>query len=338
MELPYKWQVVVAGADPNAIGVYLNGGYVVVESPLQPINTTATIYLSDSETQPAFSNLTVPLIFLPAAFPTTTTLSSSNTAAGTGENVTFTAKVVQTSGVPAGLVNFYNSATMIGTATLDANGNGAIQTSFSTAGVYSITAVYGGDTTSAASMSAAVTETVVTPSVSASANPATLTIKSGSSGQLIITLAPAGDYSGTVNFSCGTLPPHVSCSFAPPTLTIAAGSGPVTDVLTVNTNAPQAAALLEQRGEGTGNSIFATLTLSLPGPLAGMILLVRRKRLRAASRNFWMAAMLLLFCVAALTSCAASTNKAAAGTYNIPIGLTLSGGVTQNISVTVIVE
>jgi hypothetical protein len=106
----------------------------------------------------------------------------------------------------------------------------------------------------------------------------------------------------------------------------------------VSTNATQTAALFKQRGEGTGDNKFAPSTLSLPGLLAGMVLLARRKRIRAASRNFWMAAMLCLFCVAALTSCGGSPNRAAAGTYQIPIALTVSGGVTQNISATVIVE
>ncbi len=179
--------------------------------------------------------------------------------------MTFTATVAQTSGVPAGTVVFYRGgATMIGTAVLDANGKASIQASFATAGVYSITAVYGGSNSSAISMSAALTETVVTPSVSASVNPGTLTIKSGSSGTLTITLTPAGDYTGTVTFSCGTLPAHVSGSFAPPSIVIAAGSGPVTDTLTVHTDAPQTAMLLRQPADSSRNntSYAATFWLS----------------------------------------------------------------------------
>src|SRR5204863_462964 len=79
---PYKWEVLPIGVEGDIIGLYLNDGTVVVENPLQPANTTVTIFLRDSEKQSDNKQITVPLIFLPAAFPTTTTLSSSNTAAG----------------------------------------------------------------------------------------------------------------------------------------------------------------------------------------------------------------------------------------------------------------
>ncbi len=191
---PYTWHAQSTGPDPNTIGFYLNDGNVIVEDPLQPANTTVIITVQDSEKQYDFKQITVPLVFLPAALPTTTTLTSSNTAAGTGQSVTFMAKVAQTTGVPAGTVSFFSGGnTLIKTAILDATGSASIQTSFATAAVYSITAVYGGSTSSAISMSAPLTETVVTPSISTSVNPGTLTIKSGSSGTLTITLTPAGD-------------------------------------------------------------------------------------------------------------------------------------------------
>jgi uncharacterized repeat protein (TIGR03803 family) len=336
---PYKWTAQLDHGEPNLIGLYLNDGNDLVYLPLQTFTGTVTLTVQDSEKAYAFVQVALPLTFLPALFPTTTTLASSNAAAGTGESVTFTATVVQTGAGPAaGQVVFNNGTMAIGTATLDVNGNATLQTSFSTAGVFSVTAVYGGSGTLASSVSAAVTETVVTPTISTVVNPGTLTVKSGSSGKLEITLTPVGDYSGTVNFSCGTLPAHVSCSFAPPSLTIASGSGPVTDVLTVSTNAPLTAMLLERRNEGTGNDLFVASTFWLPGPLAGMVLLVCRRRKRVSSRNFWMAAMLCLFCVAGLSSCASSPSKAAAGTYKIPVVLTVSGGATQNISTTIIVQ
>ncbi len=78
---PYTWRVQSVGVDPNIIGLYLNDGNVVVEDPLQPANTSVVIYLHDSEKQPDFKQITVPLVFLPAALPTTTTLTSSNTTA-----------------------------------------------------------------------------------------------------------------------------------------------------------------------------------------------------------------------------------------------------------------
>jgi uncharacterized repeat protein (TIGR03803 family) len=339
---PYVWTVRTNGPDPNTIGLFLNDGNIVVEDPLQPVNTTVTISLTDSEKQPAFTNLTVPLTFLPAAFPTTTTLTSSTNTAGTGESVTFTATVVETSGVPAGTVVFYSGGTtVIGTAILDANGKATIQASFSIANVYSITAVYGGSNSSAGSVSAPLTETVVTPTISASISPGSLTIQSGKSGQLVITITPNDGYTGTINFSCGTLPAHVSCTFAPPSLTIAAGSGPVTDTLTVNTNAPTVAKLEKPLNRGTSGGLLAAVALWFPGSLAVVLLGVRRQRKPATRRigNLLMVALLCFAATGLFTSCGGSMNNSAQpGTYSVPITLTLNGGSTQSVDATVIVK
>ena len=51
-----------------------------------------------------------------------------------------------------------------------------------------------------------------------------------------------------------------------------------------------------------------------------------------------MIAILLWIGAGALSSCGGKSSFAAPGTYTIPITLTVSGGSTQNISATVIVE
>jgi hypothetical protein len=68
--------------------------------------------------------------------------------------------------------------------------------------------------------------------------------------------------------------------------------------------------------------------------------LLRRRGGRAArrQRNFWIIAILCLTAAGALTSCGRSNNNARAGTYSIPITLTLAGGATQNVSATVVIE
>ena len=52
---------------------------------------------------------------------------------------------------------------------------------------------------------------VVVPSYTLAASPSTLTIKSGSTGSTVITLTPTGGFTGTVNFTCGSLPTDVTC-------------------------------------------------------------------------------------------------------------------------------
>ena len=120
------------------------------------------------------------------------------------------------------------------------------------------------------------TETVVTPGITAAVNPMSLSIQPGSSGQLVITITPNGGYTGTIDFSCGTLPAHVSCTFAPPTLTLN-GAGPFTDTLTVSTNAAATAQLRIPGESGRFDSLFLAALLWLPGSVAAMFGLKRRK-------------------------------------------------------------
>jgi hypothetical protein len=90
------------------------------------------------------------LIQLPDDRPTTTTLTSNNNPARTGEPITFTATVQQTSGTltPQGNVAFKDGNTVIGTAFFHSTTQPAtLTTSTLTAGQHSITAVYLGGTT-----------------------------------------------------------------------------------------------------------------------------------------------------------------------------------------------
>jgi hypothetical protein len=336
---PYNWKA-SSVPDPNEIGLYFNATFDALEyTPVIATTANVTLYLSDSEPTPVTQTLALPLVILPAPVATSTLLSTSNPAAGTGENVTFTATVAASGGsanIPAGPVLFYNGTTMIGTANLNATGQAAFETAFAAPGVYSITAAYGGNTNYGPSTSAPVMEAVVTPSVSASIVPGSLTLAPGASGTLVLTITPVGGYSGTVTFSCGSLPAHVSCTFAPPGLSIAAGSGSVTDTLTVSTDAPTTAFNRALPEKGSWAASFAWI----PGSLTLLFVLRRRKRYMPTTRYqvlcFFCAALTLL---GTLSGCGRSSSPdAKAGTYQIPISLTLGGGVTQTVSATVIVQ
>jgi hypothetical protein len=82
----------------------------------------------------------------------------------------------------------------------------------------------------------------------------------------------------------------------------------------------------------------------LPGSLAAMLGMVRRNRRRAGARQrnllpkLWIIVLLCVGLVGSLSSCGGVSNDAHAGTYKIPITLTLKGAATQNINATVIVE
>ncbi|MDR3741078.1 MAG: putative Ig domain-containing protein [Terracidiphilus sp.] len=336
---PYTW-FAASSPLPNTIGVYVDGT-VLEYDPILATDVTINLQVQDSESIHDTAESAYITKFLPALLLTTTSLASSNTAGATGENITFTATVTPASGVtPTGIVNFYNGTTSLGTAPVDTNGNAVLQTSFATAGVYSVTAAYSGDGTYAASTSTALTETVVTPGITATATPATLTIKSGSSGQLVITMTPVGGYTGPITFTCGTLPAHVSCSFAPPTLTIDGSGGPFTDTLTVNTDANKTA-MLAAPGSGRQDNglLYASLFL-FPGSLAALLGLTRRKQNGAAPHalKFWLIVILLLAGVAGLSSCGGTSSTARPGTYTIPISISTAGGTSQSINATIVVD
>ena len=93
---------------------------------------------------------------------TTTSLTSSNSTPGVGQNVTFDATVAAPGGgVPTGVVTFYDGSTAIGTAPVS-DGQAMISTTFSAVGTaHVITATYLGSGSFLTSTSAGQTENVV---------------------------------------------------------------------------------------------------------------------------------------------------------------------------------
>jgi hypothetical protein len=251
-------------------------------------------------------------------------------------NVTLTAKVTKSSGVPTGVVTFSNSTLALGTAPLDNTGTASFSTSFSAVGTYNLFAAYSGDVSSTGSVSAPLVETVVTPTISATVTPGTLTLTSGQSGTLTLTLTPTGGYTGTVTFSCGQLPVHVSCTFDPTTVVITAGTTTVTDTLTVDTGA-KTSALLNKPTFGTGGGIFTALVLWLP-PSIFALLGRRNKSLRYFSLVPVLLLTLILTGSALLSGCGGSSFKAKPGTYPVPVNITLSGGQSTSVNLTVVVQ
>jgi galactose oxidase-like protein len=70
---------------------------------------------------------------------------------------------------------------------------------------------------------------------SISASPSTLTITRGTSGNVVVTLAPSGGFVGVTNFTVVGLPSRVTASFSPASVK---GSGTTTLTLTAASNAP----------------------------------------------------------------------------------------------------
>ncbi len=341
---PYIWS---AAANLPTFGLAIDASTGVISGvPMLPGNNTTGSYtggvvVKDSEGNPAIVNgLVTLLIQAPPPATSTTILTVSNANALVGQSVTFTAKVSVSAGTPTGIVTFAAGSNTIGTATLNASGVATLTTTFPTAGVYNVIASYGGDPGDQASASAPLTETILAPSVTAAFSPSNITISPGASGTLTITVTPTGGYTGTVTFSCGTLPAHVSCTFAPPSITLTAGGGPQTDTLTINTAASTSSMVVSPMNLGRTNSLLPAMFLWLPGSLGALAGLFRRKLKRGSALKLWAIAIMCLGLGAAGASigCGGPSLDAKAGTYSIPVTITLANGSTQTVSASVTVQ
>ena len=76
---------------------------------------------------------------------TTVQLISSQNPSSRGQSVVFTATVAAAQGIPAGTVNFFDGAALMGSATLDSSGKAQLSISSLTVGSHHITAQYDGD-------------------------------------------------------------------------------------------------------------------------------------------------------------------------------------------------
>ena len=215
--------------------------------------TTATI-LSNAGTYPIVPTATGPEIanytFIPTDGVLTITQAASDTALVIstadgglqGTPVTLTANVTSsTPGVPTGTVTFENvtasnAIVTIGTATLNSKGVATFTSSALAPGTIYVAAVYNGDVNFLTSTSAAAGLTISLPTFTLASTPQALTIVQGKSGTVTLTVAPVGNFTSAVTFSCQGMPLEATCSFASPSIT--PNGGPVTTTLTINTVGP----------------------------------------------------------------------------------------------------
>jgi streptogramin lyase len=94
-----------------------------------------------------------------AAATTMTTLRTSTATSVFGQTVTLTATVTSPAGTPAGMVTFFDGATALGSAPVNAGGQATLPVSLGV-GAHTLTASFQGSTAFAASTSAAVSESV----------------------------------------------------------------------------------------------------------------------------------------------------------------------------------
>ncbi len=263
---------------------------------------------------------------------TTTTVTSSALAANLGAPVTFTATVTGASGIPTGVVTFYDGTTAIGTGQLSGSSpdTATFSTSSLTAGTHSITAAYIASQYFNTSTSTAISEIVTAPAVSASASPTSLSIKSGQTGNSTLSIATVGGYSGSVSLACGTLPAHISCAFSSTSLAFTGANNTLTSTLTISTNAN--AALTTPSRPGSRLIPLQAIAACMLLPLFGLLAIRRGSVFRAVLLTLLL--LLTSGAVLGLSGCSGSNNNATAGIYSVPVNIT-AGSATSSVTLSV---
>ncbi|WP_433975487.1 FG-GAP-like repeat-containing protein [Tunturiibacter lichenicola] len=296
-----------SGSTPLGTASITNGvATLSISFPATGTYAVTASYAGDTNNQPSSSS---PVSVTVAPVASKTTLTASANSANPNQQLTFTAAV--TGSNPTGNVTFTSGNTTLGTASLT-NGTASLPFAFTVAGSFTVTANYAGDAANLASASSALTVTVAAPDFTLSASPAAATIAAGQSAMTTFSVAPLGGYSGTVTFSCGTLPLGAACTFAPASVTPASGAT-ATTTLTITTTAPTTA-------------LLPRLTLPLHGiAFASLVLLVfSPHRLRKFSRRLMRASLLTVLLAAGLLSlvgCSSSPKNPTTTNPGTPAGL-----------------
>jgi hypothetical protein len=263
-------------------------------------------------------------------------VASSTPNSNLNESVTFTATVrSSTTGTPAGSVEFLNGSTVLGNSMLNTQGVATYTTSALAAGTQTIDSVYAGSVDVLGSQ-AMLSQKVTAPGFSLSANPTSLSLNQGETGQIKITLTPTGGYNGSLTFDCTGLPELAACSFNPATL-MADGSNTAVSTTMTLTTAGSNHGTVSQNDPDTPASRSAPMLLCwLPASLLGFTLCWKRKRLSpAAKRVLWMTA--LVASISGIVACGSSPSTPT-GSSTITVTAKGSGNSSQSVTVMVTVN
>ncbi|MGH9598817.1 MAG: Ig-like domain repeat protein, partial [Terracidiphilus sp.] len=243
-----------------------------------------------------------------------TAITSSTGNANLNASLTLTAIVTgAAAATPTGSVEFMDGSQALGSGTLNAQGAANYPTTNLAAGVHLITAVYSGDADFAGSTSAQYVQTVTSPNYTLTANPTSLTLSPGQTGQVTFTFAPVGGFTGAVNFSCVGLPNRSTCAFAPASLTANGSNTTQTTTMTISTEGDATGTVARNSsGQSPSGPTLARL-FTLPALFFGIFLVWQRRRLRRS--GCWLAVALLAVALSGLAGCGGSTPSTALGTF-----------------------
>lgn len=183
-------------------------------------------------------------------------------------------------------------------------------------------------------------EIVLAPSYTITANLSTLIVQRGQSITVTLTVTSVGGYTGTVTPSCGVLPAtYMNCSYSPASVSVPP-NGAATTTLTITTSQPKTGFV--QPGPSLKPSFDGSqLAWAMPMPLLGLAAFRRKRRNTRIALKVCGIALAALAGLATLSGCAGSSAVDATtppGTYTLVVSLNGTGGVSNTLNLTVVVQ
>jgi hypothetical protein len=219
-------------------------------------------------------------------------LTSSNVTPYLGAPVTLTAQVSSmTTGVPTGSVAFYDGATVLSTAAIDATGSVSYSTSALAVGAHSITAIYSGDSNFSGVTSGVTAETVAdVPDFTIASTGTTLQVMNpGQNATYSFTAqAQSAAFSSPVTLTASGLPAGATATFAPATIT----PGGTATAFSLSIQIPTSTSENSGPASPSRNPLLAVSSALLLMPLMGSRRL--RARLGRMPRTLFSVLVLLL--------------------------------------------
>jgi len=243
------------GANPIGSGTLNASGVATMSTTTLPAGANSiSAQFAGSGTNTAGTSNTLSVVV--TSNTTTTTLTAGSASISYGQSLTLTAKVVASAGsTPAGMVTFYNGATVIGTSALNGSGVATLSLSSLPAGTDTLSASYAASGGDLASTSNSLVETVSGDTTTTVLTPSTASAFYGQNETLTATVTgnAGGTPAGTVTFYNG------STVIGTGTLNAAGSASLTLSTLPVGTN-PVSATYAGQ-GEDAGSTGNATVTV-----------------------------------------------------------------------------
>ncbi|CAN5715056.1 hypothetical protein BH10ACI4_BH10ACI4_35550 [soil metagenome] len=263
----------------------------------------------------------------------TATLGSSLNPAQEGNRLTLTANLKAAFSVPTGIVSFVDTTAsgpiLLGTGALDPSGTATLTSASLATGSHSLTAVYSATQDFTAATSPALMQFVaqipVAPPEPVPPNPGSfaiaagpITVGTGQSADLLVTVTALNGFTQTVQLTCGNLPVAATCEFT--SCIVPVGGG--TTTLRLVTHSPQ------------NCTQTASISYTMPALAAVLLLLVPRRR------SPWKSLLTLIAICSTYGLSGCGTACTSPGSYTIQITGTSVGAapltLSQNVQLTVL--